>query len=294
MISTTTTLYSSKQKIQDQTFDVDKLAEYALCFEVSEKDFYLLVVDTTIGKAVFLEHFVFSAVLLGKQLVEQLSLLFDDHHFLKAGFWKEIKFVVRNKKFVFIPNSLYEESKRASFLELNTEVDQSDVLITTSLKGLEAKCVFGIEYDLHNWVTHLYPSKEVVLAHGSEVLINAIHKSVSNKEGQEMIVSCDSHTLSIVVFKEGHLQYCNMFSYTNSEDMVYYIMLVLHELNLNPEVVPVILYGEVEQTSMHFAKLFKYVRFLSFGKRPKHIKFGFEFDECFEHQYFSVLSAYEQ
>ena len=286
--------YHQTKKIKDLEFDVDKLSTYSLIVELSEKDFFVLVVDTDKSRALFLEHFVFSELYQTRELLEQLSLIFDDHHFLKAGFWKEIKFVVKDKCFAFVPNSLYAEEKRSFFLRLNAEVEEGDVLFTSPLKGTDARCVFGIDYELNQWLTSLYPSKDIVLDHSTNIFCDSVTRNLSKKQGEEVFVHTDSYTMTIVGLRNGDLHYCNVFSYSSAEDMTYYIMLVMHELNFNPEVVPVSLYGEIDQTSIHFTKLRKYLRYLHLGKRPSHLKFGFVFDEIFDYQCFELFSAYQQ
>lgn len=286
--------YSCVSRIKDLKFDVDRLAVYSLVFELSEKDFFVLVVDTEQNQAMYLEHFKFQELYQTKDLLEQLSMLFDEHHFLKAGFWKEIKFIIKNKKFAFVPNSLYAEDKRNFFLKLNAEVSEEDVLFTSTFKGTEARCVFAINQGLDQWVKSLYPSKTIVLDHASNIFCDAVTRDLTAKVGNELFVYADSFTLTLVGLKDGHLHYCNIFSYSSAEDLAYYIMLVMHELDFNPEVATVCLFGEIDQTSMHFTKLRKYLRHLSLGKRPNHLRFSFVFDETYDHQYFELFSAYQQ
>ncbi len=286
--------YSQAKRIKDLKFDVDRLALYSLIFELSEKDFFVLVVDTEHSQAMYLEHFKFQDLHQTTDLLEQLSLLFDEHHFLKAGFWKEIKFVVKNKKFAFVPHSLYAEDKRSFFLKLSTEISDKDVLFSSAFKGTEAHCVFAVHQELDQWVKSLYPSKTIALDHASNIFCDAVTRELSIKTGHELFVHTDSYSITIVGLKDGHLNYCNIFSYTSAEDLAYYIMLVMHELDFNPEVAKVSLYGEIDQTSMHFTKLRKYLRHLALGKRPQHLRFSFVFDEIYDYQYFELFSAYQQ
>lgn len=286
-------LYNNRVKIKDSGFDVDNLAQYELTVEVSERDFYLFVVDTQTSKAVFLEHYVFQEPMNDDEITEQLSLLYDDHHFLKAGFWKSIRFVVKNNKFTFIPNALYDERKRKAFLELNVDLNEQDYIFTTPVRIASAKCVFAVSSKLYNWVGSLYPSKEIHFEHGCSSFVNGVYGNASLTVNEELFVYTDSSTLTLMVIKDKQLHYCNLFSYANTEDLVYFIMLIIHEFNLNPETTPVRLFGEIDQTDIHFAKLRKYIRFLSFGKRPTNLKFGYVFDECYDHQYFALFSNYQ-
>lgn len=293
LVDSAKALYSNNVKIKDQEFDVDKLAQYELTVEVSEKDFFLFVLDTETSKAVFLEHYVFQETMTDDEVKSQLSLLYDDHHFLKAGFWKEIKFVIKNSKFAFVPNALYEEENRKAFLDLNVDLKEDDYIFTSSLDKVGAKCVYALNSGLYNWITSLYPSKDIHFEHGCTSFIKGIYNSCEIGGEEEFYIYTDSSTLTLVVLKEGKLHYCNLFSYANTEDLVYYIMLILHEFNLNPEVVPVTLLGEIDQTDIHFAKLRKYIRVLNFGKRPTNMKYGFVFDECFDHQFFALFSNHQ-
>jgi hypothetical protein len=69
-------------------------------------------------------------------------------------------------------------------------------------------------------------------------------------------------------------------------------MLVMNALGLDQESTPVMLWGYIGKNSPHYQEFVKYVRNVSFGERPKHIKFGYLFDEVQDHHFFDLFSLH--
>jgi hypothetical protein len=54
----------------------------------------------------------------------------------------------------------------------------------------------------------------------------------------------------------------------------------------------VTLYGGISHDSAIFSTLYKYIRNVNFGVKPKSMHFGFKFDEVLDHRYFSIYTIY--
>jgi len=52
----------------------------------------------------------------------------------------------------------------------------------------------------------------------------------------------------------------------------------------------VILWGYIGKNSPHYQEFYKYIRNVSFAKRPTHLKFSYMFDEVQDHHFFDLLS----
>ena len=52
----------------------------------------------------------------------------------------------------------------------------------------------------------------------------------------------------------------------------------------------VVLWGYIGNNSPHYQEFIKFVRNVSFGARPKHLKFGYLFDEMQDHHFFDLYS----
>jgi hypothetical protein len=105
-------------------------------------------------------------------------------------------------------------------------------------------------------------------------------------------VHVEENFLTVVVKGSKGLDLCNSFYFSSTDDFVYFVMFVYHQLNLQPEKQPVILFGEITPDSEIYKKLYKYIRNISFGDKPSSLKFSYHFDELFDHRFFDLYSMH--
>ena len=66
----------------------------------------------------------------------------------------------------------------------------------------------------------------------------------------------------------------------------------MDQLGLDPNFSKVQVWGNIDSQSEYFKTLYKYIRNISFGKRPSVLNFSFEFDEVDEQLYFDLLGLF--
>ena len=89
-----------------------------------------------------------------------------------------------------------------------------------------------------------------------------------------------------------HLEYCNVFACTTAEDVVYYTILVMQELALDPDQDDVTVWGELTPDSAVFGLLRTYVRNVHFGPRPGNVQYSYRLNDVFEYRYFDLFSLH--
>jgi len=91
-----------------------------------------------------------------------------------------------------------------------------------------------------------------------------------------------------VISLSGHqLKFANVYPFKTSEDFIYYVMAVYRQLDLNPENIPLILFGEVMKDSTLHRIATKYVRYVKPGKTTD--VWRFEDDYPFPLHFYSTL-----
>ncbi|CAN5356801.1 DUF3822 family protein [soil metagenome] len=290
-MSSVATHHKLIKKIKDEKFDEDQLHRYILLTQIGAKDFQVAVVDSADNRLIFFEDYVFNEVNSQSELQEALQSLFDSHEYLLAGFWKEVKVSIKNNKFIHVPSSLFIESAADDYLKFNAVLDteKEAVRIGRNIKT-DAVTVFALQQDMLDWLKRVYVNSTVNLFHQSSALIEGVLTAVDPTGGQPLYVYVDRFKLHVLFVKEGQLIYYNQFLIKQFSDYVKYIMLVMKALGLDQETSPVILWGYIGKNSPHYQEFIKYVRNVSFGPRPTHLKFGYLFDEVQEHHFFDLYS----
>lgn len=290
-MSAVATRHKLIKAIKDEKFDEEKLHRYTLLTQVGAKDFQTAVVDTEDDRLLFFEDYVFSEVDSPEELVAALKTLYDSHSLLTAGFWKEVKVSIKNNKFVQVPSPLFLEEASSEYLSFNAVLDlnKENVLFCHSPKT-DAVTVFALQKDFHDFTSKTYARTKLSIFHQSAALIEGV-LSAMQPGAEPLYVYVDRFKLHIIWLKEGKLVYYNQFLIKQFSDYAKSILLVMNAMGLNQETTPVVLWGYIGKNSPHYQEFIKYIRNVRFGERPKHIKFGYLFDEVQDHHFFDLFSV---
>lgn len=292
-LSTVVTRHKLIKRIKDEKFDEEKLHGYVLLTQIGAKDFQTAVIDSEDSRLLFFEDYVFSDVNSQEDLIAALKILFESHEYLTAGFWKEVRVSIKNNKFAQVPGALFLEDAAAEYLTFNAALDdQKEAARTCRNKLSDAVTVYAVQLEMLAWMEKMYANTKVNYVHQSAALIEGVLAQASSRQSIPLYVYVDRFKLHILFVKNGKLIYYNQFLIKQFSDYVKYIMLVMNAMGLNQETSPVVLWGYIGKNSPHYQEFVKYVRNVSFGDRPTHIKFGYLFDEVQDHHFFDLFSTY--
>lgn len=283
--------YKLIKKIKDDRFDDEQLHDHTLLIQTGAKDFQLGVIDSE-NRLMLLEDFAMGNVMSHEELLTTLQELFDAHAMLKAGFWKNVKIGIKNNKFCQVPSALFNESSAFNYLSQNATLDVTkETVMHCANQRNDLTTVFAIQNDLHQWISNLYQNTSVSIYHQSAALIEGILNE--SKAGvNTLYIYVDRFKLHILSAQYGKLVYYNQFPIKQFSDYVKYIMLVLKGLNMDQQNSEIVLWGYIGKTSPHSQEFVKYIRNVTFGTRPKDIKFSYLFDEVQEHHFLDLYSLH--
>ena len=220
--------YKLLKKIKDKDFDVESLHQYNLHILSGNRDIQFTVSDSTNGRCLLLEDYALSRVKTYKELISILDDLFDNHHLLKAGFWKSVKIGIKNNKFSLVPSKLFDKTSLFDYLKLNckvnTETDQ--LLYYKHLKSDAVNC-FAINKQLYNWFRSIYPKIEIGFVHQSSTLIEGVLAQISQYPDDSIFLFVDRFKLHVISSRNKKLEYYNQFSVKKFQDYVKYIMSII-------------------------------------------------------------------
>ncbi|MDX5348376.1 MAG: DUF3822 family protein [Hymenobacteraceae bacterium] len=286
-------LYRLTQKLTDESFDVVHISDYNLYLSVSNRYLRVGVADIKRNKFLVLEDYELGPLYSSLQVVEQLRLIVKDHPFLQYHDWNQIRFCIKNQEFTLIPDTLYDAAAQADYLRLHCELDEyHDHVYTYHHAGIGAVNIFAINIYLTDWLAELYQTRPIKLLHQTSALIEGVLHLAGRAEQKQLFLHVEQNYLSILVVRNGQLEFCNIFHFISPEDFIYYIIFVMQELKLNPEQDPLVVWGDLTHDSELFTILRKYVRFVKLGQKPNDISYSYKFDDLFGHRYFDLYSIH--
>ncbi len=273
---------SALLQLRDETFDPTNAAAYNLYLLAGPARLNLAVADVERNKFVALEEYQ-----LGAGGVPALA---TQHDFLTLRGWNAVRLAITGRAFTLLPRPLFRAGDEATALCLHHTPSPTETIRYTTHPGLELVNVFAASAPLADWLGATYGSGGRLLHHTSALLAGLVNQRGASSL-RRLYLNPGQQELTLVVMGQS-LEYCNVFPCSTAEDVVYYTILVMQELALDPDQDEVTVWGDLTPDSAVFALLRTYVRNVQFGPRPANVQYSYRFNDVFEYRYFDLLSLH--
>ncbi|RTQ47744.1 DUF3822 family protein [Hymenobacter gummosus] len=281
-------LPTALHRLRDETLDVGNLAGYNLYLSAGAHGLRLGVADVRRNKFVALEDY---AAAPATSLAGQVQALSAQHDLLGQPGWNRVRLAVQNRHFTLLPAPLFRDGDEASYLRLHHAVDaQHEVVRRYRHPGQEVVSIFAAEKTLAEWFERTYPQQK--LLHQTSALLEGVVHQSERQGPPRLFLSVGPQEVTIVVVRDKRPEFCNVFAFSTAEDFIYYVILVMQELSLNPDDDPVVVYGDLLHDSELFSVLRKYIRHVRFGNRPYDVGYSYRLNDVFEYRYFELYSLH--
>ncbi len=221
------------------------------------------------------------ASLVVKKLEFIQSVLFNNEY-LKKNFRKKTvsiltqDFIVAPKE---IANETFSEKWKSRF---SNNVDS--FLCHDIFKADGAEIIYAIDTDFKKSLDKILTDYSL-----NHALSGEIEFLVS--KNSERKIYCIVHTgyMQVLLLNNKQVEFVNVFYYNSPDDFIYFILAVYKYWDLNPEVDPLVLLGEVVKDSSMYHFVYKYIRNVEFGRFNNEISFPKDYPFP-PHFYFSLIT----
>jgi hypothetical protein len=257
-------------RLRDETLTPENLAAYNLYLTAGPAGLRLGVADVRRNKFVVLEDYATQAATP------------------VGGQWQAL---AAEHDFTLLPAPLFRAGDEAAYLRLHHQVDvRHETVHAYAHSGQELVSIFAAEKMLADWFRATYPTG--TLLHQTSALLQGLMHQSEAASPRRLYLSIDHLELTIVVLRDKHPEFCNVFAFSTPEDLIYYTILVMQELQLNPDQDPVVVWGDLMHDSELFTILRKYIRHVKFGNRPFDLGYSYRLNELFEYRFFELYSLH--
>ncbi|WP_303311860.1 DUF3822 family protein [Hymenobacter sp. BT730] len=275
-------------RLRDETLDPDNLTAYNLYLSLGAAGVRVGVADVRRNKFVVLEDYSLQPA---TSLSGQLQSLSAQHDLVGRTGWNRVRLSVQNRYFTLLPKPLFRAGDEAAYLQLHHHLDPAHEIVRSyTHAGLEMVNVFAAEKSLTEWFQRTYPTGQ--LLHQTSALLQGLVHQSDRGAPRRCYLSIGHQELTVVVIRDKRPEFCNVFSFTTPEDLIYYTILVMQELQLNPDQDAVMVWGDLLHDSALFTVLRKYIRNIRFGNRPFDIGYSYRLNDVFEYRYFELFSLH--
>ncbi|MBK6263676.1 DUF3822 family protein [Marivirga sp. S37H4] len=292
MIAAKSTSFKQIKKVKDDKFSIEKIEQYCLILQIGSRDLQVSIIDSKTNRVLFLEDYIIDATDNPEDKIELLKSLFDHHHLLMVGFWKEVILCFKTDKFTVVPLSFFSKENARPLLKMNCPVEDSDSVGYYKINSNDSVNIFTYDKAILQWFRSIYINSKIKVTHQSGMIINSVLKNSPFPDDVVVSLYIDRFYLHAAVSKKDQLLFFNSFKISKFDEYIKFINLVLHEFKMSKTQSLIKVWGYINEESNHFNSLKKHFPTIKIGNRTTVLNFGYKFDEVPEHQYFDVFGNY--
>ncbi|WP_414617564.1 DUF3822 family protein [Dyadobacter sp. 32] len=281
--------------VGDNSFDPNSIDVCTLCIEIDERRIRFCIVRDADMECIWLEDYNFDAVLSQGEIFDKLKRIFTGHVLWSSNHWKNVRIAINSHAFSLIPSVIFENDAAPSYLTfaLGRAVYDGEKVLYHELPLVHAFNVFSIPTTWYDWFVAHFGSSDISFYHLTSPLI--IGALVSHAEYQELkMVSLylEKDYFTLIVTEGQQLVFCNRFKFLQPQELAYIVLFTLNELNMLPEEVKMLCYGDVSLSSDVFTELGRFFPNLQLGAGPKTLRYSKQCGDIPGHRYFGLFNTY--
>jgi len=260
--------------IKANTFNEDLAEQYQLSVQIGLEQFSYCITNINTNTVEYFKDFIVN---------DDITKIISTDEVLKLEFaYSTVSF--SNYPHTLVPNQVLSETNKEEILKLNSYV--YEIIDADKLTAIDAHLIYTIPKEINNIISTLFPNAKRYSQ--QTILIEQFSKM--NNEGENAYLYINKGILNITVFKNKKLVFNNSFKFETKEDILYFTLFVFEQLKIDTEKVETTLYGDISEKDKNYQILYEYIRNITFGSRPKKLKFSAEFNNIKEHQFYPLFS----
>lgn len=251
-------------KFEIPGFDIEKLYQYQLSCEVSDTSFSCSVVDIVNNQRVVSEKYDFPESKENNSISFYLTQIYATHDFLKSLRWKAIEIIIDNQSFTLVPADLFKKEYTTRYLQLarGRHITNDEEVHTYIHEDLGIVNIYSTDLELYNWFSSTYPLIDLRYQHKTSQMIDL---AIFTSKAQTAFLYFGNHHFTMVITANGTLKFCNRFEYKTNQDLVYYVLFTMNELEIEPDEIILRIYGNIKEQSEDFDLLNQYLTNIKIG-----------------------------
>lgn len=213
------------REFSEASFDLEKSYEYILSIQVSLNGFSFSIVRPSDKVLLFFKTIplkISSNALFLRRFKEWIA----SEELVQKPF-KKVRLIIFSDKFSFVPAQLQHKDLNEDLVHLLFQSADTYQFAENLVKILSAKLLFAIPDGLIHAVQELVGECEII--HPLKLIINSTLKTTDD---QSLVLLFDENNLQLIVVQNKELLLANSFRINHANDVVYFILTALKQLNV--------------------------------------------------------------
>jgi uncharacterized protein DUF3822 len=273
----------------DKSFRESQTRNYTLSIQLCLNNLVFTILNIEKNKFLGLEAYSFSDIENANQLPSYLGQVLNNRPSF-AFPYESVYLLYQNRFSTLIPQPLFIEENKNLYLGFNQPFQEDSRIVFDQLKNNDAVNIYYLPNMVVQKAKDFWPNVKIM--HFSSALIESLSMNFKNKVSPKtLFVNLQNDCFDIVYFKENKLHYYNSFDYRTKEDFIYFLLITIDQLMLNPEEVELLLLGDIDKTSSCYSMINQYIKNYGFITPNDNYSYSYILDEIKDHQYYTLFNA---
>ncbi|MBL4625439.1 MAG: DUF3822 family protein [Flavobacteriales bacterium] len=271
----------------DESFDLSKTAHnYHLSIEVGFSVFSYSLLDIQAKKYVAWssQNHNFSEV---DQLIGMLNIGVNESKFLRNEY-RSSSVAYCDFPSTIVPNLYYNKEKERELLAFNHQINDGEIK-RDNLLNLGARHVYSVPEKLVQWVNQKWAKSSSL--HLGSVLIEQLVVFSKSVDKVCVYANIQQNIFNLIIAENGQLKLYNSFKYTAQEDVAYYILYGLEQLEIRNHEIELTLMGQISLEGELYELLSNYIKEVKLVENKNTIELSNSFEQP-NHVGYSLFGQY--
>ena len=219
-----------------------------------------------------------------------LESVFDSIPWLAASY-RQTRVAWEGSKSTLVPAPLFLPGEKEKYFAFNFGKEGEEEVFCDHLLSMDAYQLFTMPGYIRNAISRYFQPGTTV--HASSILIASIWVNYKNRiHSPRVFLHLRNSHFDLAIFDGKQMSYFNTFAFQQPEDVAYYLVFVLEQLNFNPETLPLVLLGNVSNGDQLVELLFRYVRHVEFGRRNETVKYSYMLNQLQPQAFYTLFNFF--
>jgi hypothetical protein len=281
--------YSTRFNITDESYSQGMVEDALLLLVAESHRIAYAIVDRQRQKAVVLRDYRLLTEPDGPEQLPEgfFQRLQEEDEILTALQPAQVVIGIHSRKHSLIPDPLFSRDHLEDTLQLTCQTSDTDRYYADAIPSASAHMIYAApEWFLKETGDRF---KEAALFHASSAFIESQLRLNKHETEPTVSILIRPYTFDLVITQGNELKFFNIFPFSTSEDLMYYLLFAMEQFQLNPDVALVRCYGDIEKVSAHWMLARKYIRNLAHGTSFETFSYSYGFDKISPHSYYGLF-----
>ncbi len=275
--------------ILDKSFKEANTRSYVLSMQISLHGLTFCILNPEKNKFIGLQAFHFPNIENESQLPSLFGQILNEQPWF-AFPYKEVTVLLANRFSTPIPQALFDAQHKHMFLGFNHPFQENSRILYDQLKNIDACMVYYASNPVVEKIKDFWANAKIL--HFSTALTESLAIINKNKyDRNTLFLQVHDNSFDLVHFNEKNLNFYNKFAFNTKEDFIYFLLLGIEQLALNPEKVNLVMMGKVDKVSPYYEMIYRYIKNFKVIEKNNNFQYSYLFDQINLHHHYILFNS---